>query len=131
MFTARRFPLSIWRTTGAGTEFLIWLRNVCRRKSDIIAVTTTPAAKAAKERTQTVPIVMLSLGDPVRTGLVRSNLARPEGNVTGMSNMGAELVGKTFGAAERDSTGSVESSCAYVSCRPYCSIGCRRGVGRN
>jgi putative ABC transport system substrate-binding protein len=87
-FTARRFQSSISRMTVPDLA-----AECLRRKSDIIAVTTTPAAKAAKEATQTVPIVMVSLGDPVRTGLV-NNLARPEGNVTGMSNMGAELAAK-------------------------------------
>ncbi len=78
---------------GRGDRFPDLAAECLRRQSDIIALTTTPAAKAAKEATQTVPIVMLSLGDPVRTGLV-NNLARPEGNVTGMSNMRAELAPK-------------------------------------
>jgi ABC-type uncharacterized transport system substrate-binding protein len=78
---------------GRGSRFPDLAAECLRRKSDIIAVTTTPAAMAAKEATQTVPIVMVSLGDPVRTGLV-NNLARPEGNVTGMSNMNAELAAK-------------------------------------
>ena len=78
---------------GRGTRFPDLAAECLRRKSDIIAVTTTPAAMAAKAATQTVPIVMVSLGDPVRTGLV-NNLARPEGNVTGMSNMRAELAAK-------------------------------------
>jgi putative ABC transport system substrate-binding protein len=78
---------------GRGNQFPDLAAECLRRKSDIIAVTTTPAAKAAKEATQAVPIVMVSLGDPVRTGLV-NNLARPESNVTGMSNMGAELAAK-------------------------------------
>jgi hypothetical protein len=42
-----------------------------RLQSDIIAVTTTPGAQAAKSATRTIPIVMLSLGDPVGAGLVR------------------------------------------------------------
>jgi putative ABC transport system substrate-binding protein len=78
---------------GRGDRFPDLAAECLRRKSDIIAVTTTPAAVAAKAATQTVPILMVSLGDPVRTGLV-NNLARPEGNVTGMSNMRAELAPK-------------------------------------
>src|SRR5262249_55017293 len=54
------------------------------KKSDVIAVTTTPAAQAPKEATLTVPIVMTGLADPVGAGIV-NNLARPEANVTGMS----------------------------------------------
>jgi putative ABC transport system substrate-binding protein len=56
-------------------------------------VSTTPAAQAAKRGTRTVPIVMIALGDPVGTGLVES-VARPGGNVTGMSMMVPELAVK-------------------------------------
>jgi len=59
-------------------------------KADIIAVSTTPAAQAAKRATRTVPIIMIALGDPVGTGLVES-ITRPGGNVTGMSQMVPEL----------------------------------------
>ena len=64
-----------------------------RLKADIIAVSTTPAAQAAKNATRTIPIVMIALGDPVGTGLVDS-LAQPGGNVTGMSLMVPELAAK-------------------------------------
>ena len=76
-----------------GDNFQALADNCVRQGADIIAVTTTPAAKAAKAATRSVPIVMTSLADPVRTGLVDS-LARPGGNVTGMSNMGIELAAK-------------------------------------
>src|SRR5262249_10354426 len=49
-----------------------------------LVTVATPGALAAKNATRTIPIVMTSVGDPVGAGLV-SNLARPEGNVTGMS----------------------------------------------
>lgn len=78
---------------GRGDRFPSMAAECLRRKSDIIAVTTTPAAKAAIDATHIVPIVLISVGDPVRTDLVK-NLARPEGNVTGTSNMGPELVTK-------------------------------------
>jgi len=64
-----------------------------RLKPDIIAVTTTPAAQTAKTATSTVPIVMVALGDPQGTGLVDS-LARPGGNVTGMSQLTSGLAAK-------------------------------------
>jgi putative ABC transport system substrate-binding protein len=64
-----------------------------RLKADIIAVSTTPAAKAAKDATRTIPIVMIGLGDPVGTGLVDS-VAHPGGNVTGMSLMVPEVAAK-------------------------------------
>jgi len=53
----------------------------------------TPTALAAKQATRTVPIVFIAVGDPVTSGLVTS-LARPGGNVTGLTSLAPELVGK-------------------------------------
>lgn len=64
-----------------------------RLNTDIIVVTTTPIALAAKNATPTIPIVMLNLGDPVGTGLVDS-LGRPGGNVTGVTPMAPGLSAK-------------------------------------
>lgn len=64
-------------------------------KVDVIVAEASVAARAAKEATRTIPIVMFFVTDPVRIGLVTS-LARPGGNVTGMSNMLADLGAKTF-----------------------------------
>ena len=63
------------------------------RKVDIIYATVTPAAQAAQKATQTIPIVFGASSDPVNYGLVAS-LARPGGNITGLSNTGPELSGK-------------------------------------
>lgn len=62
-------------------------------KVDLIITTGTPGAFAAKKATPTIPIVMTSAGDPVRSGLIAS-LARPGANVTGMTVLGPELEGK-------------------------------------
>ena len=62
-------------------------------KVDVLASLGTPATLAAKRATMTIPIVMESLSDVVRIGLV-PNLARPEGNVTGVSGFAPELSGK-------------------------------------
>jgi putative ABC transport system substrate-binding protein len=59
----------------------------------IVTAGGTLAALAAKQATQAVPIVFIALSDPVASGVVRS-LAQPGGNVTGLSNFNAELVGK-------------------------------------
>jgi ABC-type uncharacterized transport system substrate-binding protein len=59
---------------------------------DLIVAFNTPSAQAAKRATMVIPIVF-SAGDPVGTGLV-TNLARPGGNITGISGMGAEIGGK-------------------------------------
>ena len=62
-------------------------------KDHVIVVPGTPAALAAKQATRTVPIVFISVADPVASRLVNT-LARPGGNITGVSNLVAELVGK-------------------------------------
>jgi ABC-type uncharacterized transport system substrate-binding protein len=64
--------------------------DLVRLKVDLIVVTGSAAASAAKSATTTIPIVMTSPADPVGTGLVAS-LARPGGNVTGLSSLGTEL----------------------------------------
>ena len=66
------------------------------RKVDIIVTGGTAAVTAAKQATTIIPIVFGVAGDPVRLGLVTS-LARPGGNVTGISNQSAELPGKRLG----------------------------------
>jgi len=62
-------------------------------KVDVIVTYTTPATRAAKQATGTIPIVVAAVIDPVGAGLVAS-LARPGGNITGLSQMVPELVGK-------------------------------------
>jgi putative ABC transport system substrate-binding protein len=62
-------------------------------KVDVIVVNGYPAAVAAKEGTSTIPIVISASGDPVSTHLVAS-LARPGGNVTGISDVAAQLAPK-------------------------------------
>src|SRR6202011_4048889 len=81
---------------GRGERFPDLAAECLRLKADIIAVSTTPAAQAAKNATRTIPIVMIALGDPVGTGLVNS-LAQPGGNVTGMSLMVPEVAAKRLG----------------------------------
>ena len=67
--------------------------ELVRLEPDVIVTHFTPAAVAAKAATTTIPIVMAPAGAPVETGLVTS-LARPGGNVTGLSSMAAEFGGK-------------------------------------
>jgi len=62
-------------------------------KVDAIVTAGTPAALAVKKATTTVPLVMVAVGDPVGTGLVPS-LARPGGNLTGLSSIAPDLEGK-------------------------------------
>jgi putative ABC transport system substrate-binding protein len=60
---------------------------------DIIVTRGTPAARAAKEATTNIPVVMAAIGEPLGVGVVTS-LARPGGNVTGFSAFTTELSGK-------------------------------------
>ncbi len=64
--------------------------DLVRLKVDLIVVSGTAPALAAKSATTTIPMVMTSAADPVGIGLIAS-LARPGGNVTGLSSLGAEL----------------------------------------
>jgi putative tryptophan/tyrosine transport system substrate-binding protein len=67
--------------------------ELVRLKVDLITVTGGPPTLTAKKATTTIPIVMVTPGDPVGAGLVAS-LARPGGNVTGLSSLNPELNGK-------------------------------------
>jgi putative ABC transport system substrate-binding protein len=78
---------------GRDERFSALAAECLRLKADVVAVSTTPAAEAAKAATRTTPIVMLQLGDPVGTGLVDS-LVRPGGNITGMTQVASDLAAK-------------------------------------
>jgi putative tryptophan/tyrosine transport system substrate-binding protein len=67
--------------------------EIVRLKVDVIVAASGGGALAAKNATSTIPIVMGTTGDPVASGLVAS-LARPGGNVTGLTALGTELTGK-------------------------------------
>jgi putative ABC transport system substrate-binding protein len=67
--------------------------ELVRLKVDVILTGTTPAARAAKKATGTIPIVFSTAGDPVVAGLVDS-LARPGGNITGFTTISPVIAGK-------------------------------------
>jgi ABC-type uncharacterized transport system substrate-binding protein len=79
----------IERFPGLATE-------LARLKVDLIVAPNTPAARAAQQATTTIPIVASAMSDPVGDGLVAS-LARPGGNITGLTFLGPELVPKLLG----------------------------------
>jgi putative tryptophan/tyrosine transport system substrate-binding protein len=83
-----------YRSADGRTErFLELAAELVRRNVSVIVVAGEPAIIAARQATTTVPIVMAAVGDPVGRGFVAS-LARPGGNITGVSNLAVEMTGK-------------------------------------
>jgi putative ABC transport system substrate-binding protein len=78
---------------GNYAQFPTLVAELIAAKVDVIVTAGTPAALAVKKATTTVPLVMVAVGDPVGTGLVPS-LARPGGNLTGLSSIAPDLEGK-------------------------------------
>src|SRR5215204_6100141 len=78
---------------GRSERFAEIAAEFVRLKVDVIVTYATPPVLAAKRATAVIPIVSAVMGDPVGTGLVTS-LARPGGNVTGLSNQTADAAGK-------------------------------------
>jgi ABC-type uncharacterized transport system substrate-binding protein len=73
-----------------------FVAELVQMKVDLIVASSSSAARAAKQATRTIPIVMLAVANPEEQGLVAS-LAHPGGNVTGISNqLGGDLSGKLF-----------------------------------
>jgi ABC-type uncharacterized transport system substrate-binding protein len=70
-----------------------WVAELVQLKVDVLVSSSSAAIHAAKQATKTIPIVMISAQDPIQQGLVDS-LARPGGNITGISRLGRGLDGK-------------------------------------
>ena len=84
----------VFRTTeGQNERYSDLAAEMVRLNVDIMVVGGNSGVGAAKKATSTIPIVMLSIGDPVGLGLV-ATLARPGGNITGLSQMSRDLTGK-------------------------------------
>jgi putative ABC transport system substrate-binding protein len=81
---------------GRAERFTEIAAELVRLKVDVILAGGTEAAVAAKQATSVIPIVFPSAGDPIGSGLVTS-LARPGGNVTGLSNLGSDIAAKRLG----------------------------------
>lgn len=78
--------------------------DLVKRKADVIVVSGTPAANAVQRVTSTTPVVMALVGDPVASGFAAS-LARPGGNITGLSLANTDLPAKWFELAKDLSPG--------------------------
>jgi putative ABC transport system substrate-binding protein len=89
----RSFIIELRSAEGMVERFPALAAELVRLKVDVIVVFSTPSARAARQATSTIPIVAPTMQDPVRDGLVAS-LARPGGNVTGLTFLGSELVPK-------------------------------------
>ncbi len=84
----------VYQSAEGEIEFMnAMAQELLKQRPDVIAVSGTVAVLAAKRATRTIPIVMLALGDPVGIGVV-SSLARPGGNVTGVSFLSSDLAPK-------------------------------------
>jgi putative ABC transport system substrate-binding protein len=79
-----------WRNTLGYDELRPLAAELVQIAPDVIVTSSTPAARAALDATKTIPVVFAAVGDPIATGLV-ANLARPEGNGTGVSLLSTEL----------------------------------------
>jgi ABC-type uncharacterized transport system substrate-binding protein len=78
---------------GKNDRFLGIVRELVQLKVDVLVLTALPGILAAKQATKTIPIVMVTTTDPVASGAVES-LARPGGNITGLTRLTRELNGK-------------------------------------
>jgi len=89
-----------WTTREGGllvdpAELLRQARELVARPVDVLAASVVPAIAAAQQASESVPIVMMNGSDPVEFGFVVS-LARPGGNITGMTRLTSELIGKNL-----------------------------------
>jgi putative tryptophan/tyrosine transport system substrate-binding protein len=91
----RNISIEVRNAAGRSEQLPALANDLLRFKVEIILAINTSAAKAAKNATNSVPIVIMRVADPVKSGLVAS-LARPGGNVTGLSFMPDELGAKSI-----------------------------------
>ena len=92
-FEGQNLVIEYRSADGRDDRFPGLARELLALKVDVIVTRGTPAAKAAKNATSTVPVVMAASGDPLGTGLV-TGLSRPGGNITGLSAIVGELAPK-------------------------------------
>ena len=89
----RNVAIEIRRVEGGNNRYLEAATDLVRTKVDLMVVWGRVATTSAKQATRSIPIVFMSVGDPVESGLVK-NLADPGGNVTGLSYVAVELSGR-------------------------------------
>ncbi|MEA2896743.1 MAG: hypothetical protein QOJ84_2358 [Bradyrhizobium sp.] len=89
----QNYVLEYRSADGDAGRFPALAEELVRLRADLIVTRGTPAARAARSATESIPIVMAAIGEPLGMGVVAS-LARPGGNVTGLSAFVTELAGK-------------------------------------
>ena len=92
-FEGKQVRIEVRNAAGQSDRLPALVDDLLRLKTEVIVAVNTPAALAAKNASKTVPIVIMRVADPVKSGLV-ANLAQPGGNVTGLSFMPDELGAK-------------------------------------
>ena len=80
---------------GRYERFPVLIAELLAQRVDVLVTAGTPASLSVKKAATSVPLVMVAVGDPVATGLVAS-LARPGGNITGLTSTAEEIEGKRF-----------------------------------
>ena len=90
----KNIQIEIRSAQGQDTRLPELAAELVRSRVDVIIAVQTPAAHAAKNATRDIPIIVMA-GDPIATGLI-SNLARPGGNLTGLSATAAEAAAKSL-----------------------------------
>jgi putative ABC transport system substrate-binding protein len=93
-FEGKNIQIEIRTAQGQETRLPELAAELVRSRVDVIVAVLTSAAQAAKNATRDIPIVVMA-GDPIATGLI-SNLARPDGNLTGVSVTAAEAAAKSL-----------------------------------
>lgn len=86
----RNVRLEFHNAQGSVEQLDAVMRELVASKVDVIVATCTPEAHASRKFTQTIPVVLAATGDPIAAGLAQS-LARPGGNITGVSSMSLPL----------------------------------------
>jgi putative tryptophan/tyrosine transport system substrate-binding protein len=112
-----------WRVANDRPEQLAALAaELARLPADVIVVEGARAVRAAKEATSAIPIVIAQASDPVELG-VAASLARPGGNITGLSHIGRQLAGKRLELLKETSPGANRVGVLWYQTQPGAEIG--------
>src|SRR5204863_9141641 len=102
--TGRNLHIEVrWNSRGdvaLSEEMIALAKEMVALEPEVILVQSNPGVAAVRQVTSTIPIVFVSVADPVESGFVKS-LARPGGNITGFSNVEASMGGKWLEALKQ------------------------------